>query len=52
MMYGLTLRYFFRRKKTFGIAVVMIVLSFLIPLLGVKDYHSFSQMGMIDEAYF
>ena len=52
MMYGLTWRYFFRRKKTFGIAVVMIVLSFLIPLLGVKDYHSFSQMGMIDEAYF
>lgn len=51
-MYGLTWRYFFRRKKTFGIAVVMIVLSFLIPLLGVKDYHSFSQMGMIDEAYF
>ena len=51
-MYGLTWRYFFRRKKTFGIAVVMIVLSFLIPLLEVKDYHSFSQMGMIDEAYF
>lgn len=51
-MYGMLCRYFFQRKKTFYIAIIMVVVAFLIPLFLIKDCHSFSQVGMIDEIYF